>query len=525
MKHIKPLISIFALVLIMSSCSTFDKNSPLVPKDAAFAVHLNTNSLSSKLSWDEIKKTSWFMDMATNQKDSLVKKILDDPANSGMDTKQGFFVFARRVTDGPSYFGFTGTVKDAAAFEAFNRKAGESNDMVNKDNLKTILFKHKGAVTWNNNKFLYLAQTDLAPMRNLDSNHAYQPAQPMDYHEIARRIFNYKKDSLLVSDDRFASLMKDNGDVHFWTNAESLSVDNPYLGALSMLRTDVYFHETVTAVTLTFENGKITAHSKMYSNKELSEVMKKYTGSSINTSLIQRIPSDNVVGLLAANYKPEGLREFLKLGGLDGLVNSFLGDYQLTLDELVAAAKGDIMISVSDVGMKKSKVSLGPGMDSLPMNGPTANVLVVMSVNNKAPFEKLMGAAQKLNSQGHMPMDITFKLNNDFFVAGSNPVFVDEFLKGTTHNPAFISKISGHPIGFYIDLNRGISAFAGDSSSGNFLNSSAQMWKDLVVTGGEFKDNAVQEDVEVNLNDQNTNSLQQLNSYIEKLSAGRRKPF
>jgi hypothetical protein len=263
----------------------------------------------------------------------------------------------------------------------------------------------------------------------------------------------------------------------------------------------------------------------VYSNKEMREIMKKYSGESLDTKLVQRIPSDNIVGLLASNYKPEGLKELLKLGGLDGMVNSFLGDYHLTLDEIVNAAKGDFLVSVSDLGLTKRKISLGPGMDSLPTSGPTANVLVVMSVKDKAPFEKIMDAAQRLGSSSQMPMPVTFKLTNDFFVAGSNPVFVDEFLKGGSHDFPFLSKISGHPVGFYLDFSKMITSLRGDTTGNDVLSSSASVWKDLVVTGGEFKDDAIQENVEVNLVDQNTNSLQQLNSYIEKLAAGRKKPF
>jgi hypothetical protein len=45
------------------------------------------------------------------------------------------------------------------------------------------------------------------------------------------------------------------------------------------------------------------------------------------------------------------------------------------------------------------------------------------------------------------------------------------------------------------------------------------------MTGGEFKENAIVQDVEINLVDQNINSLQQLNTYIDKLSSNRKKPF
>ena len=259
----------------------------------------------------------------------------------------------------------------------------------------------------------------------------------------------------------------------------------------------------------------------------MSALMKKYSGDNINTSIVQRIPSDNVVGVLAANYKPEGLKEFLKLGGLDGLINSGLGEYNLTLDQVLAATKGDLLIAGMDLGIKKKMMSMGPGMDSVPITRPTGDILVAMSVNDKAPFQKLVDAAQKWNASGELPFNVTLKLNNEFFVAGTNSAYVDDFLKGGSRNFNFLSKISGHPIAFYLDLQKLTSLINSDSDSTErgFANASAQMWKDVVVTGGEFKDDAIQENIEVNLVDANTNSLQQLNSYFEKIPAGKKKPF
>ena len=520
----------FAL-MVLSSCSSLDKNAPLVPKDAAIVLHLNTNSLSSKLSWDDIKKTNWFIQMSSEQKDSLTKKLLENPDNSGIDTGDGLFVFMRKTQDGAGYGGFTGKIKNAAAFEAFNKKISEGKEVINKNNLKSIVFADKATVTWNDNQFLYLAQSDFTPPAfDMDSTgqRVYREHAPLNLQDVAARIFNYKKDSLITDNDRFNSLLKDAGDVHLWSNAEGMSMDNANLGFLSLLRTDVYFKESVTAATLSFEKGKIVMHAKMYSNKEMEEVMRKYSGDNINLNYIERIPSDNVVGLLAANYKPEGLKQFLKLGGLDGLVNSFLGKYDLTLDQVVAASKGDMLITVTDVGVKRKMVSLGQGMDSLPINSPSAEVLLAMSVKDKAPFEKLVGVAQQMGKNRQLPAGVTYKFGSDLFVVGTNPGMVDQYLKGGNKEFPFTSKIKGHPIAFYLDLNKLISTFneqIKDTAANSVFKASVEMWKDVVATGGEFKDGAVQQEIEVNMIDQNTNSLQQLNSYIDKVSSNRKKPF
>jgi len=519
---------IAGLLFLFTSCSSVDKKAPLVPKDAAFTIHLNTNSLSSKLSWEEIRKSNWFNEATSKQDDSLTKKILEDPANSGMDTKSGFFVFARKEANGTGYVGFTGYIKDAAAFEAFNKKVSKAQEMSSDDDLKLIRFGEKGSVSWNADKFLYLLQSNFSSRFKMDTTQVFQAAPQLDLGSVAHRIFHYKKDSLLVDDTRFANLMKDDGDVHFWSNAESLSMDNSGLGFLSLLRAEVYFRETVTAATLSFDKGKISIHAKTYSNKEMEEVMKKYSGESINASYIQRIPSDNVIGLLAANYRPEGLKQLLKLGGLDGLVNSFLGNYDLTLDQVVAASKGDLLLAVTDVGIKKKMVSLGAGMDSLPISSPTADVLLTMSVNDKAPFERLAGAAQKLSQSGELPTGFVYKIDKDLFVAGTNGVMVEQYLAGGNKNFPFISRISGHPIALYLDVNRLMTSFNNqvrDSASNGLYSASVAMWKDVIMTGGEFKDNAIVQDVEINLVDQNINSLQQLNTYIDKLSSNRKRPF
>ncbi len=529
--------TLLIIVFAISGCSSVDKNTLLIPVDAAFVVHLNTNSLSTKLSWDEIKQTNWFREAHSSNRDTLAMKILDDPDNSGMNTKGGFAIFAKRADTRSGYIGFTGTIKDAAAFEAFNKKAGHTDSVLSQDKLKTIKFEDNGAVTWNDDKFLYLFQvpfaglaTTFSPQPKLDSNGVYDVPAALNFQAEAKNIFNYKKDSLLMSDKRFDRLLKEDGDVHFWVNAESAyGSGGGSFGFMSLLKLDVYFRESVSTSTLSFENGKIVVHAKSYSNKEMAGLFKKYSGNKINSNLVKRIPSDNVAGILAMNYQPEGLKEFLKIGGLDGMINGFLGEMGITIDDFVAANKGDLLVAVTDLAEKEKFISLGEGMDSMRTKSTTAEVLFVTSIGTKAAFDKLMAAGKKITEKEGVPPGVFYNLNSELFVAGSSQANVDQFLKGGGNKDfAFLSKISDHPIGLYIDLNKILTPFnsrATDSTARIAYDASVQMWKDIVMTGGEFKDDAIVQEVEVNLVDKNTNSLKQLNSYVDKLSATRKRGF
>ena len=119
--YIRLTIAIVATFTILSGCNSVDKKAPLLPKDASFVVHFNTNSLSSKLSWQDVSRSKWFSGLMNEAQDSAVKSILEDPSSSGIDTKEGLFAFAKREADG-GYSGFTGYIKDPAAFEAFNKR-------------------------------------------------------------------------------------------------------------------------------------------------------------------------------------------------------------------------------------------------------------------------------------------------------------------------------------------------------------------------------------------------------------------
>ena len=538
MKKIIGTLSVFtAFILILSSCSKVDKNAMLIPRDAAFAVHLNTNSLSGKLSWAEIKQTKWFQDMhKASAEDSLTQKLLDDPDNSGMKTNDGFTMFAKRANSQKGYFGFAGSIKDAAAFEAFNKKVSRNAETTNANNLKSIRFEgNKGVVTWNSDRFLYLMDVPfgnltsrLPPGMQDDSLQDYQEPAPLDLHAIARNIFAYKNDSLLVSDDRFSSLLKEKGDVHFWFNAETAYGTGTSLGFMSMLKMDVYFKEAVTAATLNFDNGKITVHSRSYNNREMRELFKRYGGTNINQDLIKRLPTDNVLGVLAMNYKPEGLKEFLKLGGLDGMLNTFLAEMQITMEDFIAANKGEMLLAVTDVTMKEKAFSLGEGMDSVRTMAPDFNILFVNAVANRAAFDKLVAAGKKMTEREGTPPGIFYSISNDLFVLGNKQETVDAYVKGGSRDFSFLSRINGHPVGFYLDLNKMISAFSQnvkDSTGRYAADVSLQTWKDVVATGGEYKDEAVHQDFEITLVDPNTNSLKQLNAYAEKLASMKKRGF
>ncbi len=524
-----PLLLIVICALSIVSCKETNKTGAMIPNDAGMVLHLNANSFNSKLSWDEVKQTNWFREMYDDASDSLAKKLLDDPANSGMDIK-GDFVFFLKNHGNSGYMVFQGFVKDAARFEAFNKKISKDAATTKDGEYNHIQLAGGTVVTWNKERFVYLID---APQMNMAKNFSLEGGSYTEpstlgadtLMKIGKSLFNLKSSTSLGGNEKFGDMIKEEGDLHMWVNSEHL-YEGIGAGMLSMMKVNTLFQGNVSATTINFDNGKITMKSKGYYNKELSRLFDKYPAKEISADLVNRIPSQNVLAAFVMNYPPEGLKEFMKVIGVDGMVNGFLGKANYSIEEFIKANKGDIVIAVTDLAVADRIDTINiPGGEPMTHSSsrPDAKVLFATSINDRAAFEKLIGTIKAQGgeefSQG-IP-DITYNLNNDWFAVSNSKDYVTKFLAGGNNKHAFADKIGGYPFGGYIDIQKILQSTKSvmkDTSEMETFNASVQMWQDIVITGGEYKNDALSAQFEVNLVNKNVNSLKQLSGYFDQLS-------
>lgn len=523
MKRTPILCLLAALVLLLASCNSGGKGDLYIPKDAALVFYINSSSLSSKLSWEDIKKTTWFQDAYNEAStDSLAKKIMDNPDASGVDVKSDFVFFMSKRGRG-GYNVFEGSVKDAAAFEALVKKMSRK-DKVEKDGDWNVMIADNSSVAiWNNSKFALINDMPLGNMNPMGGGGGGSTRFGADSLKIfAKNIMTLKGDASLYDDDRFAGIMKETGDMHFWMNSSALYSD--MAGMLSMMKVGALLEGNISAATINFEDGKITAKMKQYYGKEMEKAMDKWKFKKVDAATVNRIPSQNVIGAMAMNMEPEGLKEFLKAIGMDGFINMALQKANMTIDEIIGATKGEFVMAVTDLQMKDTVITMPSYGDeqamSMPTRTPDMNILFATTVNNKASFEKMMTTFTQ--EAGKIPF--AYQLNNDWFVAGNKAETVNAFATGSGNNKhPFTDKISGHPFGFYLDIQRLLKTnFTEDPAAKSLLAESAAVWQDLVMVANEYKDGVASSELVINMVDTKTNSLKQLNNFVEKLNASRK---
>lgn len=534
MKHnIKAALIFCMMAFVFSSCSKTNEEGKMIPNNAMFVAQFNMKSLSEKLPWNDIKQTEWyqkaFSDSSTPE---WRKKILENPEASGIDFDKSLIVFAAKGAEQNVHIVVEGTIKSEKDFEQFNKKFDPAQVPGKSGDINLLILKDKNVVGWNGKHFAYVMNsgTTSAEMYNWQDSSGLPPNMPPadkseELSAICTKLFSLKSDSSLAKNEKFGDLLKGKDDIHIWQNTEAMMKNNSSLGMLGMLKLDVFFKDNISTYSINFDKGKIEVDQKGYAGKELTDFMKKYNGSKINIDMIKNIPSQNVFGILVFNFKPEGIKEFIKLTGADGIANMYLQQLGFNLDDVSKANNGNLLLALSDFKMTSDsfdiKDSEGNNMNKSGFKKPGMNVLFSMGVNDKASFQKIADAGKKMVAETGKDTSLSIAMNDKMFAVSNSGSFANSYLAGNKNNFDFIDKIDAHSIGGYLDLHKVLTTLAAEKTDNSWkkalLDESVNFWNNITLKGGDIKDDAITSEIEINLVDQNTNSLKQLNTYLDKM--------
>jgi|GEM_PF-389423 len=553
-----PLIAAVATLLLLASCSSkTNKQGKMIPKEAGFVLHFNGKSLFEKLNIAEIKQTDWYKQMMEEvNKDStapvFVKRFHENMASSGIDSVSDMLFFGQKDPEGRTKLVFEGGLRDAKAFESFLKTIYPEGSIVKDGDIQSMAIMSHAVLTWNKDKFAMGMmppemggwpmhpplsnlhdQNDSAgmagmPRRYYDDSSAVRSEESNSLADITsycKNLYSLKESNSLGADEKFSELMNTEGDIHAWVSVDNLmgGTDMP-MGMMSMMKLDAFTKDNVSTYTVNFDKGKVVVKLKSYMSKELSDILKKYSGGSINTDMIKNIPSENVMGVLAFHFNPEGLKKMVELSGMEPFINLMTMKQGMTVDDFIKANKGDLLLVVSDLKMKKDSFDIGAVKEKkgkpYVFSKPDMKILFSAAINDKDAFKKLIGVGSDMREG----KDDKFHYNSNanYFAISNDSASVEQYLAGGKHEQPFLSKISGNAIGGYADIQKILMATQPDpdkdSLTKQMWDASVKMWDNAVLTGGDYSNGGLSQQFELNLMDKNTNSLRQLFQYAMTMS-------
>ncbi len=519
------LLSLAAIfgVLVLASCSKSGKTGLLVPEDASIVVTINSQSLSEKITWQEIQASEWYKEIqskGTND-DTALTALISQPEKSGVDIKAGFAFFMKSQNNG-GYLAFQGKLKNAADFEAALKSLKKDINIQKKDDLSYTNMDDNAVLTWNSSRFIFVADAPMNVANEMMGAGGRANRFGTDSLFIfAKNTYALSGKKLLDSDKRFADLVTGKGDLHYWISAEKMYNSSLAGGILSMMKFNTLIEGNINTGTLSFENGKIALGGEQFYGKELAKLMDKHPTDGISADLINRLPSGDALAAGVYKLSVPMIIDVIKLVGADGIANSYLGKENLSLDEIAAAFKGDIAFALT--GIEKTPVTnTYEGYDGKPESytyekeNPklVVGISVVQDKFNKLynMFMKEMGPSK--------PNDIFIKNEKDWFIVGTDSAAQETFLAGN-NKPNYADKLKGHNLNFFINIPQLLGSFSrstDDSISNAMLDLSKATWLEFVANS-DYKKGKSTYNMEVQLSDKNINSLKQINQYADKMNA------
>jgi hypothetical protein len=351
------------------------------------------------------------------------------------------------------------------------------------------------------------------------------------------KYFTQKPGESLAHVDIFTDMFKEKADGYVFTSA------NSSLAGLSMLplqipKLEELLKDNYVTATLSFDDGKIVAKSTSYTNQLLGTVLKQYAGPTVNLSMIENYPSQNINAIVLAAFNPEIFGGILKQLEVEGLVNSFMEKTGVTSQDLYKSLKGDIAAVVSDINMTNLEPDSKTDETSMRKKKPFGKMIVTAPVGDKVAFAKVMdkGVEQGfLKKQGttykagglmsFMGLYIIADEKN-LTIASDSLTYVQYISKATksTINKEALDKFRGKSTVFYFDIAGTLNGFTKDPSGAynHSLNNAKSTFKDVIATSDNFDGKNIKAQLEIRLQNEKQNSLVTLTSLLTDIAVDMR---
>lgn len=532
---LRSLTAVLLLAVIFSSCKkSTPSEAKYIPKDADAVFVLDLKQMQDKLQKGGISTDSLVARLFRNEPaDSKERAEFNELRNNaGINWNEKLFVFfqTKKHSDKSTSMVFSaiGHLDDAAKLEAYLKKQEHTKDSaIHKEaDYSYQVMNGGGMLAWND-KHVIVTHYTHTPQMTYDSV-SMSFGKSSDFNQLAEmkaQVNGYFTQKESVADQpAFAGMFKEKADGYMYSSsASSLS----YLSMLPIQapRLQELLSDNFSTATLNFEDGKIVAKSTYYTNPMLTNLIKKYSGPTVNLSMLEKYPSANINGFMLFAFNPEMFGSLLKELELESMANLGLQRIGLTAQDIYKSFKGDISVVVSDLGMTGIEPQMKKDEKNMISKKPWGKMIIHAPVGDKASFAKVMDKAVEAGvmvktASGYkgsalvslIGMYVEADANN--LVIASDSLTYQQYMSGTAKsniNQEVLNGFKGKTGAFYFDIANTLAAFSKDSAATAGYNRSVatarETFKDFIGSSDQFDGKTVKGTFEVRMQDGKQNSL------------------
>jgi hypothetical protein len=507
----KFLLLAIALMVIISSCK---QNAPqlaiYIPKDAAFVLEVDVNTIKNKINSSGIT-----LDSLVNMMDKHGSDLhWSDIENSGVDLTKPFFVFSSTISSvqngNTENSGVIAALSAQGKLESFLQKELNTPNVKSDKQYKYIDLKDGSVVGWNDKVMI------VSSVKQNGQNNANEALS----HQQLTILFTQKESNSLASVNEFKDALNKPGDIHFWSNASAHLSNIPMLG---MTKIGSLFQDTYTDGVINFQNGKAVVSSETHFNKTFSDMLRKYPSKEIDKSMISRYPQPvNGFGIMAFN--PKLIIDILHYLGYDTVADNYISQMGFSTNDIINAFSGDIAVIFSDFKMEDRPIPYLPGV---PSKRPGGQFLVNMKIGDKASFDKVMnGLVSKniltKNGDGYQlgffggHNFVIETTNNNLFISSDDALI--KAYEGSTKNSALANdvekEIDDKSAAMYVDIAGMLRKANADTASSKTAQTAQATFKNFIASTDKSDGKSITGNLELNFVNANENSLASLVKFM-----------
>lgn len=511
-----------AVMLLLSACNNSSERVNYIPAEAVAVLKINTLQIGKKVAWESLTSGALFRD-----RDSAF-----DLEKTGIDVVNVFYAYGvadQRLANKMKMVLIL-PLKDASKWEAFIKKEFPEA-AIKKEGDLNFASQDESVAGWDKNTAIVA----------MDAGGGHGSESMAILTEEVKKAFSLKKEQSIAGNKRFAALEKEAHDVSLFLNYELLmdNVPQAEMGmAGSLMATQrKYVKDTYMAAGMDFDKGKIVADIRYYTNDNSMQMVKNVTPDKIDNEMLKRIPGNQLNGVLAYHINPKGVQSFIDTMGYTGLINSQLEQASLTIEEILNAFTGDIMLAATDFRneMQTRTYNYDGEEKTTSYSSPTADWLFSMKVKDQNAINKLLQIATSAGSFTQASPDvyisdgIILSVKDGYVAVSNNEKNVLGFIAGTRNaNFKIPSEVSDNPYGIYLDIANSVKAIPVDENKdpaqNAVLEDGKKLLENLIAYGGKIKDDHVPFHFELNFQNKNDNSLMQIIKFAEKAKKADESP-
>ena len=481
-------------------------NAKHIPGGATVILSANIGELLEKGGYGDFLKSDMFQELKGMLENETAQKIMENPAASGIDIYQPVYLYmnfgapAEEFGEPSVTGGMIAAVKDSKALDkALDLATAQTGLPVNKTAEKgfTQLFMQgmPAAVGYSDKVMIAVGTND-----------------PKELPKITQTLASRMGGKGGLKDKRITSLFRNKYDVAAWMDYDKFMKFVTGMvpgGELDVPELDKFTKDTAYAMTMNFEDGKVSSDIIAYANEDLFK--ENLSKGGLDKGLVNLIPTDSIL-VVAQAVNMDPVRDMFKehlmplmeeeLGEVFEQMEEMIG---LSMDELMSIPKGDFLAVWESLAMVEG--DFGPQ--------PPPKLILGMTIENRKNLNKLMNNPQL---QAVLPMLATVGLQiaqseTGFFIcsqdhaAAINEGKATKPIKGAHRD--LIAKNDYAGFFRFAPLTKIIQQFAGEEEQAKMAIKELNRL-DEVNFSGDMKGATQRGNMTLKFKDKKTNGLKQL---------------